>query len=93
MKELNIPQWAMELRVYMARMGLNVKKTVELTGLSNCTISNFMHGSKRPSVKSCDKIKKGIGFDMLEALYLSDKKEREEEENEGQQNQDKQPRE
>lgn len=91
MKELNIPQWAMELRVYMARMGLNVKKVVELTGLSGSTVSNFMYGYKRPNVKSCDKIKKGIGFDMLEALYLSDKKEREEEENERQQNQDKQP--
>lgn len=88
MEELNIPQWAMELRVYMARMGLNVKKVSDLTGLSRSTISNFMYGFKRPSVSSCEKIKKGIGFDMTEALYLFDRKE---EENEGQQNQDKQP--
>lgn len=78
MKELNIPEWSMELRLYMARTGLNVKRVAALTGLSNGTVSNFMHGTKRPNIKSCDKIKDGIGFDMLEALYLSDKKEREE---------------
>ena len=78
MEELNIPQWAMELRVYMARMGLTVKKAAKLTGLSSSTVSNFMYGYKRPSVKSCDKIKNGIGFDMIKALYLSDMKEREE---------------
>ena len=76
-EELDIPQWSMDFRIFLARTGLNVKKVSEITGLSYSTVNNFTLGTKRPGIKSCDKIKNGIGFDMLKALYLSDKKERE----------------
>lgn len=77
MEELNIPEWAMELRLYMARTGLNKQKVSELTGLSYTTICNLTDGIKRPRVDSCEKVWRGIGFDMQKAVYLSDMKERE----------------
>ena len=76
-KELDIPQWSMEFRVFLARTGLTVKKVSEMTGISFASISSYTRGERRPSTKSCNKIKEVIGFDLLEARYLSDKKERE----------------
>lgn len=78
MEELKIPDWAMELKVYMVKHGLNNTKVSKLTGLAFATISDYTRGVKRPSIKSCNKIQDAIGFDMIEALYRSDKKEREE---------------
>lgn len=79
MKELDIPEWAMELRVYMAKTGLNQVKVAKLTGLSLTMIGYYTMGIKRPREDSCEKIWRGIGFDMTRALYLSDLKEREKE--------------
>lgn len=77
MKKVNIPDWAMEFKIYMVKHGLNNSKVSQLTGLAFATISNYTRGIKRPNIKSCDKIQNAIGFDMIEALYQSDKKERE----------------
>ena len=74
-KELDIPQWAMEFRVFLARTGLNVKKVAEMTGISFSSISCYTRGERKPSTKSCKKIKEATGFDLLEAKYRSDKKE------------------
>ena len=70
-----IPDWALEFKMFCFKNGFNLKEVSELVGISSATISGYSKGKKRPSVKTCKKIQEKIGFDMLTALYLSDKKE------------------
>lgn len=79
----NIPDWALKFKVFCIKNGISLKEIAELTGVSYNTVSSYSRGQKRPSVKMCRKIQDTIGFDMLTALYLSDKKEIEGGENEG----------
>lgn len=81
-EKANIPDWALEFKMFCFKNGLNLKKVAELVGISCATISGYSTGKKRPSIKTCKKIQEKIGFDMLTALYLSDKKEIEGGENE-----------
>lgn len=74
-KELDIPQWSMEFRVFLARTGLNIKKVSEMTGISIASISSYTRGERKPSTKNCKKIKEAVGFDLLEAKYRSEKEE------------------
>ena len=75
-----IPKWSIEFQVFLLRKGMNIADVCRLTGLSQASISGYRQGKKRPSVTNCIRIKRTIGFDMLEAIYLSDKKEMEDSE-------------
>ena len=65
------PKWAKSFRLFCAQHDLTVADVSELTGISMTAIGCYRTGKKRPGLKSCKKIKDGIGFDMYEALYLT----------------------
>lgn len=80
-RKKDIPKWAIEFRVFCARKDLTVEDVANFTGLSRTIVSLYRVGKKRPSLKSCEKMKKGIGFDMYKALYESYREENENEQN------------
>ncbi len=72
MKDIKtLPKWSIEFRTYCTRNGLTAEDVQKKTGISSTSISHYRTGKKRPSLKFCNKIKEGIGFDMYKALYES----------------------
>lgn len=65
------PKWAKSFRLFCAKNDLTVSDVSERTGISTTAIGCYRTGKKRPGLRSCKKIKDGIGFDMYEALYLT----------------------
>lgn len=68
-KNHEIPKWSIDFRVFCTKEGLTVKDVSERTGIGLTAVSSYRTGKKRPTVKTCRKIKEGIGFDMYKALY------------------------
>lgn len=66
-----LPQWSVEFRTYCTRNQLTIDDVSKKTGISKTAICNYRMGTKRPTLDSCNKIKKNIGFDMYEALYMA----------------------
>ena len=68
-KSHEIPKWSIDFRVFCTKEGLTIKDVSEKTGICLTTIVYYRTGKKRPTIRSCNKIKQGIGFDMYKALY------------------------
>lgn len=70
----DVPEWALEFRAHCVRKGLGTKDVSSLIGISYGMVRNYFNGIKRPRFEICKRIQNVLGFDMLEALYLHDRK-------------------
>lgn len=70
----DVPEWSVEFRVFCIRKGLSTQEVADITGISYGMIRNYLNGAKRPRFNVCKRIQETLGFDMLEALYLYDRK-------------------
>lgn len=70
----DVPEWALEFKAHCVRKGLSTKDVSSLTGISDGMVRHYFKGIKRPRFNVCKRIQDTIGFDMLKALYLHDRK-------------------
>ena len=66
-----LPKWSFEFKMYCKKHKLTIKDVHNITGIGTTSITNYRTGKKRPSLKTCEKLKEAIGFDMYKALYES----------------------
>lgn len=71
----DVPKWAIEFKAFCKKKGLNTSKVASLIGVSCMSVSRYFGGITRPKKEICENIQNVIGFDMLKAIYLSDRKE------------------
>lgn len=71
--KLDIPRWSMKFKLYCFDKGWKASDVADMTGLSVATISSYWTGKKKPRDKTCDLIRDKTGFDMSEAIYLSNR--------------------
>ena len=64
-----------KLQILMAKKQMNAKELAEKSGLSHNTISSFLSGRRKPSIKSLGMLANGLGVDVEE--IIEDEKEKE----------------
>ena len=70
----DVPEWALEFKAHCVRKGLGTKEVSTVIGVSYGMVINYFNGSKRPRFEICKRIQNNLGFDILKALYLHDRK-------------------
>lgn len=71
----DVPEWAMNFRIFCIKKGLSTKEVASLIGMSSASVLRYFNGDKRPKTVTCKNIQNALGFDMLKEIYLSDRKE------------------
>lgn len=69
----DVPKWSIEFKLFCMKNGMKAVDVAEKTGVSLGSIQAYYIGVKTPRKATCDKIKDTIGFDMEEAIYLSNR--------------------
>lgn len=64
-----------KLQILMAKKQMNAKELAEKSGLSHNTISSFLVGRRKPSIKSLGMLANGLSVDVEE--IIEDEKEKE----------------
>lgn len=69
----DVPKWSIKFKLYCMENGMKAVDVAEKTGVSLGSIQAYYIGAKTPRKPTCDKIKNTIGFDMEEAIFLSNR--------------------